>query len=105
MKEIQVLSDYKYLGILLSDNCSFKPTALATQAKKLDTLVCPILDYGCEVRIATAGECLEMVHKTFCIYALGLPISATNVACYGELGRPPLTLSNIKPSSKNLNTA
>ena len=117
MKEIQVLSDYKYLGIVLSDNCSFKPAVLtlATQAKKalftlkkalqnlhypspaiscflFDALVCPIMEYGCEVWIATAGECLEMVHKTFCKYALGLPISATNVACYGELGRPPLTL-------------
>ena len=68
MKEIQVLSDYKYLGIVLSDNCSFKPTVLtlATQAKKSLVYMCPILEYGCEVWIATAGECLEMVHKTFC---------------------------------------
>ena len=110
MKEIQVLSKHKYLGIVLSDNCSFKPAVLtlATQANKalftlkkalqnlpspaiscllFDALVCPNLEYGCEVWIARAGECLEMVHKTFCKYALGLPISATNVACYGELGR------------------
>ena len=47
--------------------------------------------HGCEVWIARSIA-LEMVHKNLCKYALGLPISATNVACYGELGRTALTL-------------
>ena len=37
-------------------------------------------------------EVLERIHRNFCKFALGLPTSATNLACYGELGRPPLMI-------------
>ena len=33
---------------------------------------------------------LIIMHKRFC--TLGVPRSATNLACYGELGRIPLTI-------------
>ena len=38
------------------------------------------------------AEELEVVHKRFCKFALGVPRSATNLACYGELGRAPLMI-------------
>ena len=37
-------------------------------------------------------EELEVVHKRFCKFALGVSRSATNLACYGELGRTPLMI-------------
>ena len=35
---------------------------------------------------------MEVIHRSFCKFVLGLPTSAANLACYGELGRPPLIL-------------
>ena len=38
------------------------------------------------------AEDLEVVHRKFCKFALGVPNTATNVAVYGELGRVPLEI-------------
>ena len=37
-------------------------------------------------------EELEIIHRRFCKFALGVPRSTTNLACYGELGRTPLLI-------------
>ena len=38
------------------------------------------------------AEDLEVVHRKFCKFALGVPNTATNLAVYGELGRVPLEI-------------
>ena len=38
------------------------------------------------------AEELEVVHKRFCKLALGVPRTATNLACFGELERTPLSI-------------
>ena len=114
---IERVTMYKYLGIVLSESGSLKLTisTLANQANKalfilqkaisklsypkpslllhlFDSLVRPVLDYGCEIWGYLPTEDLELIHRKFCKFALGVPKSTTNIACYGELGRPPLIL-------------
>ena len=55
-----------------------------------DSLVCPVLKYGCEVWGFSQADSVEIVHRNFCKFALGVPSSTTNLACYSELARPPL---------------
>ena len=115
---IEVVKECKYLGLLLSSNGSLKPAInlFAGQAKKalftlikkavclhypnprilshlLDSLVRPITEYACEVVWAfyNADE-LELAHRYFCKFSLGLPSSTSNVAVYGDLGRVPLMI-------------
>ena len=97
--------NYKYLGIILSSNGSLKfaISTLANQASKAfslfraasklafpdPSLLCYYINemWGCYL-----AEELEVVHKRFCKFALGVPRMATNLACYGELARTPLTI-------------
>ena len=113
--EIQRVEEYKYLGLVIKENGNINTEILASQANKalfslkstiaslkypspkilshlFDSLVCPILDYGCEIWGFSNVEVLERIHRNFCKFALGLPTSATNLACFGELGRPPLMI-------------
>ena len=101
---------YKYLGIILSANGSFKPaiTTLANQTSKalftlmrgatklsfpkpdllchlFDSLVRPVAEYGSEVWGHTHAEELEIIHRKFCKFTLGVPGTTSNLACYGEL--------------------
>ena len=106
---------YKYLGIIFPANGALKPavTTLANQTSKalftlmrgaaklyfpkssllcylIDSLVRPVADYGCEVWGHTRAEELEIIHRRFCKFALGVPRITSNLACYGELGSYPL---------------
>ena len=108
---------WKLNGIILSSNGSFKLAifTIAKQASKalfslfrtasqlsfpdplllcylFDTLVRPVLEYGNEIWSCYPTEELEVVHKRFCKFALGVSRSATNLACSGELGRTPLMI-------------
>ena len=110
-------SNYKYLGITLTENGSNKLaiTTLANQTSKalfalmrgasklsfpkpsllchlFDTLVKPVAEYGSEIWGHAQAEELEIIHRKFCKFALGLPRTTTNLACYGELGRYPLVI-------------
>ena len=38
------------------------------------------------------AEDLEVVHRKFCKFVLGVPNTVTNLAVYGELGRVPLEI-------------
>ena len=114
---IDYSSHYKYLGIVLSENASNKTaiSTLANQASKalltlicgasklsfpkptllchlFDSLVRPVADYGNEIWGHTQAEELELIHRRFCKFALGLPRTTTNLACYGELGQYPLKI-------------
>ena len=111
------MSSYKYLGVILSDNGSFKLaiSTLANQANKalfslmrtvsnlafpspslictlFDSLVRPIAEYGSEVWGYSQADDLEILHRKFCKFVLGVPRSTTNLACYGELARFPLAI-------------
>ncbi len=126
---LEVVHTYKYLGLFLSDNCNFERASEAlynkavkayfmvkrslfaknivdvrTHLKVFDTLIQPILLYGCEVwglvmmgkahtkllslkKVVTNCEKLELkVMKQI----LGVHQKAANLAIYGELGRVPL---------------
>ena len=115
--KLEYTISYKYLGIVLSSNGSFKPaiSTLVIQASKalfslfraisklafpepsllcylFDAIVRPVLEYGNVVWGCYPAEELEILHKCFRKFALGVPRSATNLACYGELGRTPLMI-------------
>ena len=66
-----------------------KPTLLC---HLFDSLVRPVADYGSEIWGNTQAEELELIHRKFCKFALGLPTTASYLACYGELGRSPLEI-------------
>ena len=52
-----------------------------------DLLVKPVMDYASEFHCA-----LEIIHRKFCKFALGVSTKALNLAVYGELGRVPLSI-------------
>ena len=112
---IEVVREYKYLGITITSTCSFnKAISLITnQAKKVlfallsrivrlnypppvilchlfDALFLPVLEYGGEVRGWNNCNAIELIHRKFCKIALNLPSPATNLGVYSELGRMPL---------------
>ena len=57
-----------------------------------DSLVRPVLEYGCETWGYVKAEEIEKVHRKFIKFALGLPSTAANLAIYGEVGRTPLDI-------------
>ena len=114
---ISMATEYKYLGFLLPSNGSLKQAidTLAAQANKatfslmktamhlqhpkpstllhwFDALVRPITEYGCEAWSCYRAEVMELTHRRFCKFVLGLPTSACNAAVYGDLGRYPLEI-------------
>ena len=114
---LEATNEYKYLGIVLSDTGSLRPAilTLANQTRKacfsllkslshlshpdpplqcylFDSLVRPVAEYGCEIWGYARAEELEVIHQRFCKSALGVPITTTNLDCYGELGRSPLII-------------
>lgn len=112
--KVECIKEYKYLGIILAENGSLRPaiSTLANQASKalfslmkaasrlsfpkatllsylFDSLIRPVAEYGNEIWGHIHAEELEIIHRRFCKFALGVPRSTTNLACYGELGRTP----------------
>jgi hypothetical protein len=53
-------------------------------------MVCPILEYGCELWGNNRVLIMENIQVQFCKYILGVPKSTSNVAVLGECGRLPL---------------
>lgn len=114
--EIEIVNEYKYLGILLSRSGAFNKTKkyLAEQANKalfsllrktrnldltidlqielFNKTVKPILLYGCE--IWGYGNCddLERIQLKFLKYTLNLKKSTPTYMIYGELGIKPISL-------------
>lgn len=125
---INTCNTYSYLGITFDRKCNFKTATddLKTKASKalfslyaalshsdyldinvhlklFDTLIKPILTYGCEVWLPNQYEKIiksniqkidtipfEKVHNTFCKRTLGVYKSTSNVLAKLELGRLPL---------------
>ena len=111
---LELMREYRYLSIILTDSGSFRSaiSTPANQASKAlfllmkaasylpfpkpsllcDSLVRPVAEYGSKVWGHAHVEELETLHRRFCKFALGVPRTTTNLACYGELGRTPLLI-------------
>lgn len=113
---IDVVDEFKYLGILFKQNGSFKSCRkyLYSQAQKamfsllcrcrqfnlppstclylFDKMIVPIMSYGSEIWSYEKDSYIEKLHLKFGKYILGLKSSTPNVMVYGELGRYPLDI-------------
>ena len=114
-QKIEVTKTYRYLGIVTTSNGSLKSATdtLAKQGQKslfcllkkalklqfpnsivlshlFDSLVRPVLEYGCETWGYVKAEEIEKARHKFIKFALGLPSTAADLAIYGEIGRTPL---------------
>jgi hypothetical protein len=110
--ELDIVSEFSYLGIIFSSGGSFSKThdALAGQALKalfklksylykftnvsvshmlelFDKLILPILTYGSEISGFSNADQLEKIHLKFCKQLLGVRPQTQNNFVYGELGR------------------
>ena len=114
--ELEIVKKFSYLGIVLTSGGSFANATqtLAGQAKKglfkmtkmtdnflgltpknyfdlLDTLIIPILSYGCEVWGLFAADVIEKVQLRYVFWVLHF-ISTPNNFVYGDTGRLPLLI-------------
>ena len=114
---VEVVDEYKYLGLVFTSNGLFTraSSVLASQANKalfalfkkashlgypdpsvmchlFNSLVLPVLEYGGVIWGNRIFTVIERVHLRFCKFVLGVPTSACNLACYGELGRYPVEI-------------
>lgn len=131
-EEIEIVSEFKYLGVYLFKNaswyrtqkyisdhghsrlhkliCMFNDTELpmSQRCKLFDSLITPILNYGSEIWGFHEGKDIENVHVKFCRYMLNVRKSTNISALYGELGRFPMyimrKLNMIKYWIKLLNS-
>ena len=117
-KTIEITDHFRYLGFTLSHNRGVAQGVntlsqsglkalraiankvhqlggldLDIQVKLFDTLVLPILTYGCEIWGSRKFDCLEKVLLKFCKGLLGVPLSATTAAVLGELRRFPIWMT------------
>ena len=134
---LDVVKEYKYLGLLLNNSGSFMKSIdnLSKRAMKaiykvknviyqsginvnsaihlFDSLVTPILTYGCEIWGAYIinpkmfdidtdhsdmydKQCFDKIDLRYCKNILGVHRKTTNTAVRGELGRYPLAVHIIK---------
>lgn len=115
-KEIEIVKEYKYLGILLGQSGSFLVTKkhIAEQASKamfsllrkiktlclpfdiqidlFNKIVKPVLLYGCEIWGYGNFDILERVQLRFYKYIFNLKNSTPSAMIYGELGIMPLAV-------------
>ena len=115
-QEIEIVKNYKYLGILFSRSGSFLATrkylkeqgikamysvlskcranhlSIECQLEMFDKVVVPILLYGSEVWGFENLDIIESVHLRFCKHILRLKQSTPNFMVLGELGRYPLSV-------------
>jgi len=112
---LEVVSEFKYLGLNFGKTGKYNPAfkSLATQATKasfmlrkhmlrfpnlpvnfalqfFDSMVVPVLSYGCQLWGFKEVKSLEVIHKKFCKMLLGVKQSTPDCFVYGELGRFPL---------------
>lgn len=114
---IEVVDQFKYLGIFFSKNRKFASTKkhIVEQAKKglfslyrkirnldlsidcqlklFDSTILPILTYGCEVWGYSDLNLLEKVHTDFLKHILHVKRSTPHIMLYGDLGRFPIHIA------------
>ena len=115
--KLEVVEDFKYLGVVFNYNGNFKKNAdaLLTQGRKamfsviskcrkynlpvdiqlqlFDSMVAPILLYGSEVWGEREFKEIEKLHIKFLKHTTRLYNSTCTQMVYGELGRFPLEIS------------
>ena len=128
-KEIETISSIKYLGLVLKSNGSLLQavSTLTHQARKsvfvlmkkitfldfpppflmcklFDTLITPIIEYGCQIWNFQAGNNreIEILHRKFCKFILKVPSSATNVGVYGATKKGFIVSQILDTSEKFL---
>jgi len=119
--EIEVVSYYKYLGLVLScrnvwakavqnlanqGNKALNVLSIArktigyfhcsTHFKLFDSVILPILSYGSEIWGFQYYDEIERVHRKWCRRLLGVPMHSANEAVVGECGRHPVFVHTIK---------
>ena len=60
--------------------------------KLFDSLILPILKYGCEIWSFSKSQHAERIHLKFLKQILGVRKRTCSLAVYGELGRVPLSV-------------
>ena len=115
-KNISIVDSFKYLGVFFNYNGSFvrHKTHLVVQSRKamfallkkskeldlpidlqlelFDSLILPILLYGCEVWGDENVLILDRLYLKYLKYVLGLKQSTPSCMVYGETGRFPLSV-------------
>ena len=118
-KKIEVVKDFKYLGVFFSkagtfnynnkqqydkgikalysvlSKCKRNHLSISCQMDLFDKIIQPILLYGCEIWGFSNTSLLEKLHLKFCKHILYANNRTPNAMVYGELGRFPLII-NIK---------
>ena len=115
-EKIEVVFEYKYLGVVFNYNRNFRKAkrhlydqatkamyALISKSRRLnlsidiqlhvhlfDSLVIPILLYGCEIWGYETNSLIEKLHLKFCKSILRVKKTTPSCMIYGELGRFPL---------------
>ena len=113
-ESLKNVDEYSYLGVRLKSNCSFSVAqkrlsdsamkalyslntlfdhvSLKTEdkIKLFDSMVVPILCYGCEIWGFHKAPDIERVHLKFLKQVLSVKQKTATPAVYGELGRFPL---------------
>ena len=115
--DLQVVYEYVYLGVKLSYNGKFKEHMLYAAAKGtkamfgllqksrmlnlptdinvhlFDSVISPVLLYGCEAWANNDPKIIEQIHLKFCKYILCVNKNSSNTMIYGELGRSPMQVT------------
>jgi hypothetical protein len=115
-RELEIVEDFSYLGVLFNFNGKFYKAKkrIVEQARKamfsvvkksrklnlpvsiqlhlFNSMVVPILLYGCEVWGIENLQILEQFQLRFCKLILNLKASTPNCMIYGETGQMPLEL-------------
>ena len=115
-QKIETVDWYKYLGVILNYNGSFKLAldslrsqasramyfliskarrlglSINTQIHLFDTMVKPIMLYGCEIWGYSDVSPLEKLHLMFLKMILGVHTRTCSNMVYGELGKFPIVI-------------
>ena len=115
--QIEIVDSYVYLGVCFNYNGRFtkNKTHLCEQANRamysllrkiscfqletdtqlvlFDSLILPVLLYGCEIWGHEIATELEKIYTKFCKNMLHLNRSTSTVILYGKLGRAPLDVT------------
>lgn len=123
-EQIELVDNFCYLGINFTYNGLMKQAVKTLNEKALkayhnllsvftrinvdiklklslfDSLIVPIILYGCEIWGPYELEEVDKLHIRFCKLILGVKSQTPNVAVFGELGRVPLSVIAVERSLK-----
>ena len=116
-KDLEIVQEFKYLGVIFNYNESFVKNRkhvyeqaqramfsllrrsrqldppLDIQLELFDTLIMPILTYGCEVWGFENLKIIEKLHLKYLKYILGVKMSTPTCMVLGETGRFPVYIT------------